>query len=101
VEAVLFSETFELFYQTSELQTSQVQILCPSFHYFNYCIYVMETVLAQWVKRQAARPGFIPGNYPPIATGMGGWVKYRTGLDNIGKRKVLPLLGIEPGTSGP
>jgi hypothetical protein len=37
----------------------------------------------------------------PCTNWIGGWVGVRAGLDAVEKRKILPLLGIKPGTSSP
>jgi hypothetical protein len=44
----------------------------------------------------ASRPGrFIPGEIAPGAHWIGGWVGPRTGLDDVEKRKLLTLPGLE------
>jgi hypothetical protein len=50
----------------------------------------------------ASHPGrFTPRKRAPGTHWIGGWVGPRAGLDDVEKRKVLPLLGIEPGPSSP
>jgi hypothetical protein len=50
----------------------------------------------------ASRPGrFTPGESAPSTNWFGGWVGPTAGLDVTGKRKILPLPGIEPRSSSP
>jgi hypothetical protein len=50
----------------------------------------------------ASLPGrFTPGEIVPGAHWIGGWVGLRAGLEAVGKRKILPLQGIEPRPSNP
>jgi hypothetical protein len=45
----------------------------------------------------ASRPGhFTPGERGPGTHKIGGWVGPRAAVDAVEKRKILPLLGIEP-----
>jgi hypothetical protein len=44
----------------------------------------------------ASRPGrFTPGKSAPGTHWIGGWVGPATGLDNVERRKILPLPGLE------
>jgi hypothetical protein len=45
----------------------------------------------------ASRPGrFTPGERAPGTHWIGSWIGPRTGLDNVERRKILPLPGLEP-----
>jgi hypothetical protein len=47
-------------------------------------------------KWSASHPGrFTPGERAPGTNWMGDWVSPKTGLDDVGKRKILPLPGLE------
>jgi hypothetical protein len=59
-------------------------------------IYISLTSTLVGGEWSTSRPGrFTPGEISPSAHSIGGWVGPRIGLDDMERRKILPLSGLE------
>jgi hypothetical protein len=71
--------------------------MCRGMDVWNHIFLTSALAAGKWSVSRPCR--FNPGEIAPDDHWIGGWVHLRAGLDDVGKRKFLPLQELQPAAS--